>query len=215
MDALPQPATVAAVTSALVMALLVCDGLHRRGGVWLFKPLASLGFVATAVANGAWTTLFGQMVLVALALSLVGDVLLIPKDKRSFLAGLVAFLLGHVAFAAAFVVRGTSGLWVALAMGVLAPVGILVGAWLLPSVEARMQLPVKAYMVVITLMVALAAGSVVHLGGWILLGAAVCFFGSDLAVARDRFVAPGFANRAWGIPLYYVAQLMFALGVHA
>ena len=30
-------------------------------------------------------------------------------------------------------------------------------------------------------------------------------------VARDRFIAPGFANAAWGLPLYYGAQLVLAL----
>ena len=47
-------------------------------------------------------------------------------------------------------------------------------------------------------------------GKWL---AAVAFFCSDLSVARDRFVAPGFANRAWGLPLYYAAQLAFAWSV--
>ena len=30
-------------------------------------------------------------------------------------------------------------------------------------------------------------------------------------MARDRFVAPGFDNRLWGLPLYYGAQIWFAL----
>jgi hypothetical protein len=29
-------------------------------------------------------------------------------------------------------------------------------------------------------------------------------------VARDRFVRHEFANRAWGLPLYYGAQLLIA-----
>ena len=41
--------------------------------------------------------------------------------------------------------------------------------------------------------------------------AAVAFYLSDVSVARDRFVAPGFGNRIWGLPLYYAAQLLFAL----
>jgi hypothetical protein len=44
----------------------------------------------------------------------------------------------------------------------------------------------------------------------ILLGAGL-FYVSDLAVARDRFIAPGFANAAWGLPLYYGGQLVLAL----
>jgi hypothetical protein len=41
--------------------------------------------------------------------------------------------------------------------------------------------------------------------------AAVAFYLSDVSVARDRFVAPGFGNRIWGLPLYYGAQVLFAL----
>jgi len=29
-------------------------------------------------------------------------------------------------------------------------------------------------------------------------------------VARDRFVAQGFINRAWGLPMYYGGQLLLA-----
>ena len=43
------------------------------------------------------------------------------------------------------------------------------------------------------------------------MAAAVAFYLSDVSVARDRFVAPGFGNRIWGLPLYYAAQLLFAL----
>jgi len=41
------------------------------------------------------------------------------------------------------------------------------------------------------------------------LGASL-FFVSDLAVARDRFVARAFVNRLWGLPAYYIAQLLVA-----
>jgi len=39
---------------------------------------------------------------------------------------------------------------------------------------------------------------------------AVLFWLSDLAVARDRFVRPGFVNPLVGLPLYYAAQLLLA-----
>ena len=42
------------------------------------------------------------------------------------------------------------------------------------------------------------------------LAAAVAFLASDLFVARDRFVERDWRNRAVGLPLYYVAQLVFA-----
>ena len=44
---------------------------------------------------------------------------------------------------------------------------------------------------------------------------AIAFWLSDLAVAQQRFHAHrlplrGFYVRLWGLPLYYVAQLLFA-----
>jgi hypothetical protein len=36
------------------------------------------------------------------------------------------------------------------------------------------------------------------------------FYLSDLAVARERFVSSTFWNRAWGVPLYFGAQLVLA-----
>ena len=41
------------------------------------------------------------------------------------------------------------------------------------------------------------------------LGAAL-FIVSDVAVARQTFVQAAFANRLWGLPLYYGGQLLLA-----
>jgi len=51
------------------------------------------------------------------------------------------------------------------------------------------------------------------IGAIALLAGAALFFVSDLAVARDRFVAPGFANRLWGLPAYYAGQLLIAWSI--
>ena len=147
--------------------------------------------------------------LAGLVLSLCGDVLLIPKGRpRVFQAGIAAFGLGHVAYLAAFALRfesaGRAAICAALAS--LALRGLL--AWLRPHVPADMKLPVYAYVAVISAMLVAAAGASPS-SMWILAGAAM-FYLSDLAVARDRFVASSFANRAWGLPLYFAAQLVLA-----
>jgi hypothetical protein len=36
---------------------------------------------------------------------------------------------------------------------------------------------------------------------------------SDITVARQRFVAAAFANRAVGLPMYYTAQVLLALTI--
>ena len=44
---------------------------------------------------------------------------------------------------------------------------------------------------------------------------AVMFTASDIAVVRDRFISKDFINRAWGLPLYYAAQLLIAWSIAA
>ncbi len=198
----------AAVTVASVALLLESSRRGSRAGERVFKPLASTAFVAAAVANGAQRTPYGAAVLAGLAFSWCGDVLLLSRAKRVFLAGLGAFLLGHVAYAVAFVRRGFSPGAALAALAALALPLALVRRWLLPFVDRPMRAPVLAYMAVITVMVALAVGTVAARGEpWVLVGA-VMFYLSDLSVARDRFVAPGWRNKVWGWPLYFGAQLV-------
>jgi hypothetical protein len=59
-------------------------------------------------------------------------------------------------------------------------------------------------------MVIFASGAGAATGRWGIPVAALAFYGSDLSVARDRFLGAGFGNRLWGLPLYYAAQLAFA-----
>ena len=203
-------ALLASVTVVSVALLLVVTRAGSRLGERVFKPLASTAFVAAAIANGAHRTPYGAAVLAGLAFSWWGDVLLISRAKRVFLAGLVAFLLGHVAYLVAFARRGVSvGVTLAALVALQLPL-YFVGRWLLPGVERPMRAPVLAYMAVITVMVAFAVGTFTAHGEPLLLVAAVGFYLSDLSVARDRFLAPGWINKLWGWPLYFGAQVVFA-----
>lgn len=198
-------------TLAAVGLLLPSEARGWRAGIWTAKPLASTGFVAAAVAGGAGTTDWGCLVVLGLLLAWVGDVLLIPRSRVTFLAGLTSFLLCHLAYAAAFVVRGVDPGWLVGAAVLLVLPAVATIRWLDPHIADTMRRAVLAYVVVITAMLACAAGTVAHSGGPLLLLGAGMFFVSDLAVARNRFVAPGFANKIWGLPLYYGGQLLVAL----
>lgn len=196
-----------------VVATVVLLGVAHQAwkpGEWLAKPLAAAGFVLSAWQHGALSSTYGTWVFAALVLSMGGDVALIPRTPRTFLAGLGLFLLGHVGFAGAFVARGVSWPATGAALAGLGVVLVVVMRWLMPKVPPNMRVPVLAYMAVITAMVALSVGTLIaHGNAWIVVGA-VCFYLSDLSVARDRFVAPGFSNKTWGWPLYFGAQLVFA-----
>ncbi|MBT9556046.1 MAG: lysoplasmalogenase [Myxococcales bacterium] len=179
---------------------------------WGGKVLASTGFMVAALLPGLPTGTYGAAVVAALVLSFAGDLLLVPKGaKRAFLAGLVAFLLGHVAYAVAFTALGLPMGPTALAFGIIAGPAIVVGRYFVSRASAQMKAPVVAYIVVISAMVALASGATWRTGDPLLLLAAGLFYASDVFVARQRFVGPDFLNRAVGLPLYYAAQLIFAL----
>ncbi|MEN8181313.1 MAG: lysoplasmalogenase, partial [Myxococcota bacterium] len=147
----------------------------------------------------------------ALVLCWLGDVLLLGRGRGTGLRlGLASFLLGHVAYAVAFTLRGLDPLaCLAAAAGLLVP-GFLVLRWLLPQAPSDWRIPVLAYAAVISVMAVSALGGISGPGGGVIALGALAFYASDLAVARERFVQSSFANKAWGLPLYYGAQLLLA-----
>jgi len=201
-----------AVSAGALVALLVAERRKTRWGR-IAKMVASTGFVGVAIASGAVESGYGRGVLVALGLSWLGDLLLTFASRRAFLVGLGVFLVAHIGYLAAFAVRGIAWMAVAVAAAV-----VLMGAggvwrWLVPHLDDVMRWPVAGYVAVISAMVAVAVGTTAHDIDLRILFGAVAFFVSDLAVARNRFVAAGFVNRAWGLPLYYLAQVLLALSV--
>jgi uncharacterized membrane protein YhhN len=203
------------LTLVALAGLLVAEARSSQLGIYLCKPLASTGFVGAAVVSGAVFSIYGRIILLALLLSWLGDVLLIPAGESNLLAGLGSFLLAHVAFGSAFALRGLAWAWTAAALVVLAAMAFFVLRWLRPHLPARMRLPVVVYIAVITVMVTLAAGSVAAGSPRIILVGAVAFFLSDLSVANDRFVHKSLTNDLWGLPLYYAAQFCLAASVRA
>lgn len=202
--------------TAVACALLVFG--ESRGNRALrvaSKPVASLGFLATAVFAGAFDSAYGRWVLLALVLCFWGDVFLLSRERRGFLLGLASFLLGHGVFVAAFVVLGALNGVAASSLVVLVPVALAAGGWLWSDVPGPMRGPVLAYIAVITAMVAAAFGAASSTPEAALpIGAgAVLFFVSDLFVARDRFKVADWRNGLFGLPLYYAGTTLLALSV--
>lgn len=208
------PSLYALVTVVTTAGLVACDGAGWRLGRSLLKPIAATGFVLTAWTAGAMDSTYGRWIFVGLLLSWVGDVALLARGSGGlFKLGLVSFLLGHVAYSIGFVARGIAPEVAFGTAAALAVPAFIALRWLSPHVKESMQLPVRAYVGVITVMVILAVGTVAaHGNSWILAGA-VMFYLSDLAVARDRFVVESFWNGAWGSPMYFLGQVVLAFTV--
>ena len=208
------------VAAAVVLlgGLLAAERANKKTLALVVKTTLSCLFVVAAVVQPHPVEAYFHWVLAGLVLGLVGDVCLALPGDRAFQAGLVAFLLGHVAYIVAFagLVRGLADF--------ASPVHVVVfGAsaaafwWFRPHL-GEMLLPVVAYVVVITVMVAVAwSGSrnplVPDLGGITLLLGTVAFYISDLCVAREKFIGGGFANKLVGLPLYYAGQFLIAFSV--
>jgi uncharacterized membrane protein YhhN len=203
--------TVFAVLFTVVFAAaLVWTEISASPALRWFKMFASTGFIAIALSAGALSSSYGKVVVVALVLSWMGDLLLTFTSRQAFLGGLVAFLLGHVAYSVAFGRLGVDPIAGAASAVVVAIIAVFVWRWLAPHV-GDMAAPVVAYVVVISVMVTLAFGSFGDGATLLIPVGATLFFVSDLFVARDKFVAPGTVNRVWGLPLYYGAQILLAL----
>jgi uncharacterized membrane protein YhhN len=174
------------------------------------KLIASSSFVALAISAGAARSLFGRILLAGLALSWIGDMLLLGRSQALFLSGLCAFLLAHVSYVTAFVVVGIDRRWALAAAVPVVSISLLVSIWLSPHVPDSMQLPVWLYTAVISGMVIGAIGTRGAGAALAIPLGALLFYFSDLSVAAGQFVQPDFPNFVWGLPFYYVGQLLLA-----
>lgn len=198
--------------AAAVVGLLVAEYRDSGRGLWATKPLASSAFLWTGLAAGGLDDTYGRFIMLGLLLCFAGDVLLIPRDRPGvFRAGILAFLLGHVAYAAAFLTQPLAPAGLATGGVLLTVVVWSVLRWLGRSLPADMVWPVRAYLAVISIMATLACGVTAAGGPRAIAVGALAFTASDVSVARDRFVRHEFVNRAWGLPMYYAAQLLIAV----
>jgi len=161
-------------------------------------------------------------IMLGLVLGAIGDIFLMFDGRGSFLAGLVSFLMGHVAYVVAFHHAVPVGHWAdGSLLGVAIAVAI-VGAAILRYLWPRlgtMRGPVIAYILVISTMlvggiaVAIRENALSADARMLAAAGAAAFYASDLAVARERFVAKGVWNRIIGLPVYYGAQLLIAWSI--
>jgi uncharacterized membrane protein YhhN len=154
---------------------------------------------------------YGQFLLAGLVLSLIGDVLLLGDSDVHFLGGLVAFLLGHLAYIAAFRrVPGDGPIWIGVLLVVLA-VGVVLWLRLVPRLRAdwREGAPLVLYAVIIGAMAALAWAT----GLWVVGLGATLFLVSDTVLAYQRFEGDLPHGRLVVMVTYHLAQVLIVVGL--
>ncbi|NGY06465.1 lysoplasmalogenase [Solimonas terrae] len=181
----------------LLITAIVLSGLIAIAADWnegkppLFKILKPLTTILIGVlASLAPDSSYRDALLVALALSLLGDIALMFESNAAFLAGLGSFLLAHLLFMLAFlhgVDRHVLPAWAWLFLAY----GVALGMVLVRRAEAALRGPVVVYALVLTGMALTAAMRWQTLGGatgsFALLGAAL-FVLSDSALGIRKFV---------------------------
>ncbi len=177
------------------------------------KPLTLLGLIGVALVTPAATPAVQPWLVLSLVGSLAGDVLLLPPGR--LVPGLVAFLLGHLAYIAAFWQLPGSGAW--LVLGVCAALLLIatVGRTLVrAAAHAAMGAPVAAYLGVISMMAIVATRTGILaavVGAWL-------FVASDSMLGWGQFVLADRARegarlRVAVITTYHIAQVLLVLAL--
>ncbi len=165
----------------------------------------------------AWVRLatrdrYATLILAGLIFSLAGDVLLEISDDL-FVPGLIAFLIGHVWYIAAFVSAARE-----LKLPRLLPFAawvVLAYLLLLPNLN-DMAVPVAAYVIVIGAMMWRSSAIVdrpVQAWQWFALIGAILFGLSDTLLAFKKFSGVTLGPTFTVIGLYWLGQLGLALSV--
>jgi uncharacterized membrane protein YhhN len=186
--------TIALIFAAGVsglLAILADRGDRRPGAFYVLKPLTTILILGSAAAVDPIDVTYQRWILLALVLSLVGDVALMFKDDRWFVGGLCSFLLAHLAFVAAFL----SGL--RLPEPPIWSYAVLLWGFALFSVlwsrVGRLKIPILIYALVLALMVMAAAARNAEMAdkaSFLVLCGALFFMASDSLLGYRRFVRP-------------------------
>jgi uncharacterized membrane protein YhhN len=201
----------------LLFGLLYYEKKKKRIPLLITKTTLSLLFVITVLLQPYSVPAYYHYLLTGLILCLVGDVCLALPQKKAFMGGLVAFLIGHVLYIFSFSSLIPISHWFSSGLLIIVGISTLIFFWLRPHLKS-MLIPVLIYILVITLMASGAwavfwKSSFQISGRALILAGAFCFYVSDLFVARHRFIKEEYQNRLLGLPLYYTGQFMLAFSV--
>ncbi len=209
--------SIIVLAAILLPLLLYFENKENRKGMVPLKTALSLLFILTALVQAHPILRYYLFILFGLIFCLCGDVFLALPQKKSFLFGLISFLLGHIFYIIGFFYIAQESPWTWLGSVIFLVISGWVYIRLRPNLGS-MKVPVLVYVMAITVMI---SGAWSVLGDFYLTGlgqimifvGAVCFYVSDVFVARDRFLKKKFINRLIGLPLYYTGQFLLAFSV--
>jgi uncharacterized membrane protein YhhN len=193
---------------------------------WVTKPLTLVALLLVFLfsmleANGSLLPMI--FVAIGLFFCLAGDIFLMLPE-RWFIAGLCAFLLGHVAYIIGLNIPlpDVSPVW---SFGIAILLALISSRVLRPIIaavrqkgNAKLALPIMIYGIVITMML-LSALLTLYRAEWgtlaaaLVAGGASLFYFSDVILAWNKFVSPVKNGRLINMILYHLGQICLAVGV--
>eukprot|EP01100_Stratorugosa_tubuloviscum_P007557 TRINITY_DN312_c3_g1_i1.p1 TRINITY_DN312_c3_g1~~TRINITY_DN312_c3_g1_i1.p1 ORF type:complete len:247 (-),score=90.99 TRINITY_DN312_c3_g1_i1:26-766(-) len=207
----------------LVITLITSERLLLLKMKALSKTLASLSFIYISFKALQLKQIENLSIespnlyiFIGLILGAIGDICLLSTLNGFFFhVGAYSFLIGHIAYTYAFYINqfGIDFNYTFISF-------ILCSIWCISAfifikkfgkIEPELLFTVIAYLIIISIMTGVAAGTIKTVKqGPIWFIAALLFFFSDGCVAYERFVKSSFTSRLIGLPLYYGAQIIFA-----
>lgn len=188
----------------------------------ILKGTASLMFVL--IGYTAFQTVnnpFNRQFFFGLLFGMIGDILLnlryvFPKQgQKIFLAGIVAFLIGHILYLLALIPQARHvWIWCCIAAGALVAAGLL--AYIFKTMEVKKAFKIFGvfYLGAVFIMTAIALGiafftpsrrAIIYAIG------AVLFTASDVVLIFNTFSGvTKFSLRIANLTLYYIGQILIA-----
>ncbi|MBI3850008.1 MAG: lysoplasmalogenase [Verrucomicrobia bacterium] len=214
------PTRVVLLTIAILGSSAVAIWGHEthsasRWVVYLFKPLSTgLILLLALIAPGPGLARYKWAIVTGLAFSLAGDVFLMLPGNL-FLAGLLSFLVAHIAYLVAFTsdVRFGKRPLVFL-VWFLVGVPMLLLQW--PGIPAALRIPVVLYTIFILAMAGQATSRALSLsvpGAWAAAVGAALFVMSDTMLGLDRFRPGVNLSPTLVLGTYYAAQWLIAMSI--
>ena len=180
---------------------------------YVTKPLTTaLILVPVIVLLPESESAYVALIAGGLAFAILGDILLMLPEER-FVLGIGSFAATHALYLAAFI----SAAGIALVNPSTIPLllfAVIMTRFLWSGLRKSLQIPVLAYIVLITIMTTQAIGAAVEQEGTglaLAAAGAILFLASDSILAINRFRVPFKAAQALVLSTYWLGQWLIAL----
>lgn len=173
-----------------------------------------------ALTSASVNQSFARLIVIGLCFGAVGDILLNMRfvfpavGQKIFLAGVAAFLTGHILYLCAILPLSRNPV-ICLILGVILAAALL--AWIFKTLQVKLAFKIFGvlYIGAIVLMTAVAVGNVIttpdQTSAWMHAVGAVLFTLSDIVLIFNTFgPKQKFSLRITNLSLYYLGQLMIA-----